>query len=125
MRYAPDDTDTEKKKIYYYKRGLHRGMKLNLEAHDFTSLHQLIGKALRVEKVRMECENASLRDRKRKVEQFRSGPCQRPRLNAPQPQQQRQRSYPPPAQQFQRPAGEGSSGPSNWKPKVQQATTMG
>ncbi|CAN6172181.1 unnamed protein product [Urochloa humidicola] len=98
MRYAPDDTDTEKKKIYCYKRGLHRGMKLNLEAHDFTSLHQLIGKALRVEKVRMECADASLRDRKRKAEQFRSGPSQRPRLNTPQPQQQRQRSYPPPAQ---------------------------
>ncbi|CAO2148207.1 unnamed protein product [Urochloa humidicola] len=83
MRYAPEDTDTEKKKIYCYKRGLHRGMKLNLKTQDFTSLHQLTGKAFRVEKVRMECEDTSLRDRKRKANQFRSGPSQRPRLSTP------------------------------------------
>ncbi|CAN6205626.1 unnamed protein product [Urochloa humidicola] len=52
MRYAPDETNTEKKKIYYFRKDLHHGMKLHLEAHEVTTLHQLIGKALRIEKVR-------------------------------------------------------------------------
>ncbi|CAN6275287.1 unnamed protein product [Urochloa humidicola] len=52
MRYAPNETNTEKKKIYYFRKGLHHGMKLHLEAHDVTTLHQLIGKALKVEKAR-------------------------------------------------------------------------
>jgi hypothetical protein len=26
MRYVPDDTNTEKKKVYWFRKGLHRGM---------------------------------------------------------------------------------------------------
>lgn len=34
MRYAPDDCNTEKKKVYWFHKGLHRGMAHHLAAHN-------------------------------------------------------------------------------------------
>ena len=54
MRYATNDSNTEKKKMYWYHKGLHRGMAHHLAAHDCDTLHALVGKALVVEKSRLD-----------------------------------------------------------------------
>ncbi|CAN6362592.1 unnamed protein product [Urochloa humidicola] len=123
MRYAPDETNTEKKKIYYFRKGLHHGMKLHLEAHDVTTLHQLIGKALKVEKARQECEEG--RQQKRKIDQFRAGPPQRPRFSAPPAQQTRPRVPPPAAQQSRSTTGGSGGTPGAWKPRAPPAAPTG
>ncbi|XP_072150052.1 uncharacterized protein [Setaria viridis] len=65
MRYAPDDTNTEKKKMYWFRKGLHHGMEMHLAMHDCQNLHALVGKVLRVEKSWLEYEES--RDFKRKT----------------------------------------------------------
>lgn len=54
MRYALDDSNTKKKKMYWFCKGLHYGMELHLSSHDCPTLHALVGKALQVEKSRLE-----------------------------------------------------------------------
>ncbi|XP_072146524.1 uncharacterized protein [Setaria viridis] len=56
MRYAPGDSNTEKKKMYWFRKGLHWGIEIHLSAHDCPTLHALVGKALQVEKLRLEYE---------------------------------------------------------------------
>jgi hypothetical protein len=48
MRYVPDDTNTEKKKVYWFRKGLHRRMAHHLAAHDCLTLCTIIDKALSV-----------------------------------------------------------------------------
>lgn len=54
MRYTSDDSNIEKKKIYWFCKGLHQGMEMNLSAYDCPTIHALVGKALRVERLRFE-----------------------------------------------------------------------
>jgi hypothetical protein len=54
MRYVPDDTNTEKKKVYWFRKGLHRGVAHHLVAHDYPTLRSIINKALIVERSRLE-----------------------------------------------------------------------
>jgi hypothetical protein len=54
MRYMPDDTNTEKNKVYWFRKGLHRGMAHHLAAHDCPMLRSIIDKALIVERSRLE-----------------------------------------------------------------------
>jgi hypothetical protein len=54
MRYVPDDTDTEKKKVYWFRKGLHKGMAHHLSTHDCPTLRSIINKALIVERSRLE-----------------------------------------------------------------------
>jgi hypothetical protein len=51
---VPDDTDTEKKKVYWFRKGLHKGMAHHLSAHDYPTLRSIIDKALIVERSRLE-----------------------------------------------------------------------
>jgi hypothetical protein len=54
MRYVPDDTDTNKKKVYWFRKGLHKGMAHHLSTHDCPTLRSIIDKALIVERSRLE-----------------------------------------------------------------------
>jgi hypothetical protein len=54
MRYMPDDTNTEKRKVYWFRKGLHKGMAHHLSAHDCPTLRTIIDKELIVERSRLE-----------------------------------------------------------------------
>jgi hypothetical protein len=54
MRYVLDDTNIEKKKVYWFRKGLHKGMAHYLAAHDCPMLRSIIDKALIVERSRLE-----------------------------------------------------------------------
>jgi hypothetical protein len=54
MRYVPDDTNTEKKKVYWFRKGLHKGMAHYLSAHDCPTRRSIIDKALIVERPRLK-----------------------------------------------------------------------
>jgi hypothetical protein len=79
MRYVPDDTDTEKKKVYWFRKGLHKGMAHHLSAHDCPTLRSIIDKALIVETSRLEYLEVRGGKSKCTDEAGRSGPPQRQR----------------------------------------------
>ena len=48
-RYAPEDTDMEKKKMERFLNGLHDEMQCALVVHDFRDLESLVDKAIQLE----------------------------------------------------------------------------
>jgi hypothetical protein len=46
MRYVSDNTNTEKKKVYWFRKGLHKGIAYHLATHDCSTLCSIIDKAL-------------------------------------------------------------------------------
>jgi hypothetical protein len=38
MRYAPEETNTDKKKMYHYKKGLNSCLKITLSGHECHTL---------------------------------------------------------------------------------------
>nr|ABA94797.1 retrotransposon protein, putative, Ty3-gypsy subclass [Oryza sativa Japonica Group] len=53
-RYAPEEVDTDKKKIRKFLKGIAVGMRLQLLAHDFPTFQHMINKALLLEDARKE-----------------------------------------------------------------------
>jgi hypothetical protein len=49
MRYAPDDTNTDQKKQFWFLRGLHHGLHQVLKASNHKSLRHLVNRAIAVE----------------------------------------------------------------------------
>jgi hypothetical protein len=49
MRYAPDDTNTDQKKQFWFLRGLHHGLRQALKASEHKSLRHLVNRAIAVE----------------------------------------------------------------------------
>jgi hypothetical protein len=84
MRYVPDDTNTEKKKVYWFRKGLHRGMAHHLAAHDCPTLRSIIDKALIVERSRLEYVEVRGSKTKRTDQAGHSSPPQRQRTGFPQ-----------------------------------------
>ncbi|NP_001169833.1 uncharacterized protein LOC100383725 [Zea mays] len=78
MRYAPDETSTDKKKQYWFKQGLHRALRTHLATHDFPSLCHMVSKAIVVERERLDYEDSVGFRRKRTGPPNRLGPSQRP-----------------------------------------------
>jgi hypothetical protein len=56
LRYAPDDTNTDQKKQFWFLRGLHHGLRQALKASEQKSLRQLVNRAITVEDERMSHE---------------------------------------------------------------------
>jgi hypothetical protein len=56
MRYAPDDTNTDQKKQFWFLRGLHHGRRQGLKASEHKSLHHLVNRAITVEDERRSHE---------------------------------------------------------------------
>jgi hypothetical protein len=49
MRYAPDDTNTDQKKQFWFLRGLHHSLRQALKASEHKSLRHLVNRAIAVE----------------------------------------------------------------------------
>jgi hypothetical protein len=93
MRYAPDNTNAEKKKVYWFRKGLHRGMAHHLAAHDCPTLRSIIDKALIVERLSLEYVEVQGSKKKRTAQAGRSGPPQRQRTDFPSGHQSQLRHY--------------------------------
>ena len=52
MRYAPGETDSEKKKMYFFKKGLNTCLKVDLLGHTYYNLREMINKVLVMERDR-------------------------------------------------------------------------
>jgi hypothetical protein len=77
MRYAPEETSTDKKKMYHYKKGLNLRLKIALSGHECHTLRQMINKVLEMERDRLEA-NAQ-RERKEKRHRGEGSSRTRPR----------------------------------------------
>jgi hypothetical protein len=64
MRYAPDDTNTDPKKQFWFLRGLHHGLRQALKASKHKSLRHLVNRAIAVEDERRSHEER-MRGKKR------------------------------------------------------------
>jgi hypothetical protein len=56
MRYAPGETDTEKKKMYCFKKGLNSHLKVALLGHACRTLREMVNKMLEMERDRLEAD---------------------------------------------------------------------
>jgi hypothetical protein len=56
MRYAPDDTNTDQKKQFWFLRGLHHSLRQGLKASEHKSLRHLVNRAIAVEDERRRHE---------------------------------------------------------------------
>jgi hypothetical protein len=56
MRYAPGEIDTEKKKMYFFKKGLNSHLKVALSDHTYHTLREMINKVLEMERDRLEVD---------------------------------------------------------------------
>jgi hypothetical protein len=74
MRYAPGETDTEKKKMYCFKKGLNSRLKVALSGHACHTLHEMVNKVLEMERDRLEAD-ALHKEKKRRFESSSHGPA--------------------------------------------------
>jgi len=63
MRYAPGETDSEKKKMYFFKKGLNKHLKVALSGHIGYTLQEMINKVLVMERYCLEA-NALYKEKK-------------------------------------------------------------
>ena len=66
MRYAPGETDSEKK-MYFSKKGLNKRLKVALSGHTCYTLREMINKVLVMERDRLEAD-ALYKEKKRHSE---------------------------------------------------------
>jgi hypothetical protein len=117
MRYMPDDTNTEKKKVYWFRKGLHKVMAHHLAVHDCPTLRSIIDKALIVERSRLEYMEVRGSKSKRTNQAGRLGSPQRQRTGYSQGHQTQQRHHSTQSQPQSRANPGGSGGPSNRRPR--------
>jgi hypothetical protein len=82
-RYAPEDTDTEKRKMERFLNGLHDELQCALIIHDFFDLETLVNKAIQLETKR----KSMFEGRKRRMNFSEGSDNQKPRIfqQAPKP----------------------------------------
>jgi hypothetical protein len=56
MQYAPEETSSDKKKMYHYKKGLNSRLKIALSGHECHTLRQMINKVLEMERDCLEAD---------------------------------------------------------------------
>nr|CAE05045.2 OSJNBa0049H08.6 [Oryza sativa Japonica Group] len=123
-RYAPEEVDTDKKKIKKFLKGIAVGMRLQLLAHDFPTFQHMINKALLLEDARKEATE-EYKKRKSNHQGNSSRGAPRPRYGQPMQYHQsvtqanRQPGYAPrpqmnrPAPQPQQCAPSGNTAPNS------------
>nr|ABA98150.1 retrotransposon protein, putative, Ty3-gypsy subclass [Oryza sativa Japonica Group] len=123
-RYAPEEVDTDKKKIRKFLKGIAVGMRLQLLAHDFPTFQHMINKALLLEDARKEATE-EYKKRKSNHQGNPSRGVPRPRYGQPMQYHQsvtqanRQPGYAPrpqmnrPAPQPQQCAPSGNTAPNS------------
>jgi hypothetical protein len=80
MRYAPSETDTEKK-MYCFKKGLNSRLKVALSGHACCTLCEMVNKVLEMERDHLEAD-ALHKEKKHRFESSSRGPApQRPRAH--------------------------------------------
>ena len=85
MRYAPDESNTEKKKMYFFKKGLSTRLKVALSGHTCYTLREMVNKALEMQRDRLEAD-AQYKEKKCWSESSSRGPApRRPRAHVPPP----------------------------------------
>ena len=67
MRYAPSETDSEKKKMYFFKKGLNTRLKVAFLGHTCYTLQDMINKVLEMERDHLEAD-ALYKEKKRQSE---------------------------------------------------------
>jgi hypothetical protein len=72
MRYAPGETDTEKKKMYCFKKGLNSRLKVALSGHACCTLREMVNKVLEMERDCLEAD-ALHKEKKRQFESSSRG----------------------------------------------------
>ncbi|XP_066373068.1 uncharacterized protein [Miscanthus floridulus] len=83
MRYAPNETGIEKKKMYFLKKGLNTRIKLGMSGHTCHTLRKIVNKAMEVERDRLKAD-ALYKEKKRKTESSsRTLAPQKPCANVP------------------------------------------
>jgi hypothetical protein len=102
MRYVPDDTNTEKKKVYWFRKGLHKGMAHHMSVHDCPTLRSIINKALIIERSRLEYMEVRRSKSKHTDQAGCSCPSQRQRTCYSQGHQSQSRHYSTQSQQQNR-----------------------
>jgi hypothetical protein len=56
MRYALGETDTEKKKMYCFKKRLNSHLKVTLSGHAYRTLRKMVNKVLEMERDHLEVD---------------------------------------------------------------------
>ena len=83
MRFAPSETDSEKKKMYFFKKVLNTRLKVALLGHTCYTLHEMINKVLVRERDHLEA-NALYKEKKHRSESSsRALAPQRPHAHVP------------------------------------------
>ncbi|XP_039776793.1 uncharacterized protein LOC120644271 [Panicum virgatum] len=67
MRYAPDDTNTEEKKQFWFLRGLHHGIRQVVAGCEFPTLRHMVNRCIAIEREGLDWE-----DRQRNKRKFES-----------------------------------------------------
>jgi hypothetical protein len=84
MQYAIEETSSNKKKMYHYKKGLNSHLKIALSGHECHTLQQMINKLLEMERNHLEADAQRERKEKRRRGEGSSGTLtQRHRGSAP------------------------------------------
>jgi len=92
MRYAPDDTNTDEKKQFWFQRGLHHGIRQLVAGCEFPTLRHLVNRCIAAEKERLTWEDRQ-RNKKRRADQpMRDRPFQKNRSAPPPPSRSNYRS---------------------------------
>jgi hypothetical protein len=74
MRYAPSETDIEKKKMYCFKKGLNSHFKVALSGHACRTLREMVNKVLEMERDRLEADTLH-KEKKRRFESSSRSPA--------------------------------------------------
>jgi hypothetical protein len=83
MRYTPSETDSEKKKMYFFKKGLNTRLKVALSGHTCYTLCEMINKVLEMERDHLEA-GTLYKEKKRWTESSSHTLApQRPRAHVP------------------------------------------
>jgi len=83
MRYAPGETDSEKKKMYFFKKGLNTRLKVALSGHTCYTLREMINKVLVMERGRLEADALYKEKKLQSESSSRALVPQRPRAHMP------------------------------------------
>ena len=64
MRYAPDDTNTEEKKQFWFHRSLHHGIRQMVAGCEFPTLRNMVNRCIAIERERLGWEDHQRTKRK-------------------------------------------------------------
>jgi len=83
MWYAPSEIGFEKKKMYFFKKGLNTYIKVAILGHSYYTLREMIHKALEMERDHLEDDVIYKEKKRRSKSTSRALAPQRPRAHVP------------------------------------------